>query len=143
MILIAKEIPIDVIGKLMIKYVNLFLSGHAPRDHRPLKVIYQHWFPLDAITSNDNIESMPTKHMVANLVFSFYILWLQDLKCRIMCFTVELVIKKIMLNIGCILRWAVMIIDAKFVCFEFAATCRRGGLLMWRCKVLHYNRFRI
>ena len=87
--LIAKEIPIKVIGKFMIKDVDSFLSGHAPKDYKPLKVIYQHWFPMYVITSNYNIESMPTKHKVANLVFSFYIFWLQDLKGIIMCFIVE------------------------------------------------------
>ena len=40
--LIAKEIPIKVIGKFMIKDVDSFLSGHAPKDYKPLKVIYQH-----------------------------------------------------------------------------------------------------
>jgi hypothetical protein len=62
-----------LIGKFMIKYVDSFLSGHAPKDHKPLKVIYQHWFPMYVLTSNYNIESMPTKHKVANLAFSIYI----------------------------------------------------------------------
>ena len=40
--LIAMEIPIKVIGKFMIKYVDSFLFERAPKDHKPLKVIYQH-----------------------------------------------------------------------------------------------------
>lgn len=72
--LIAKDISIKAIGKFMIKYVGLFLSGHAPKDHKPVKVLYQHLFPLYSITSNYNIASMSTKHKAASLVFSFYTL---------------------------------------------------------------------
>ena len=39
---IAKEIPIKVIGKFMIKYVDSFMCGHASNDHKPLIFIYQH-----------------------------------------------------------------------------------------------------
>jgi hypothetical protein len=48
-------------------------------DHDKPLITYSN---IDSITSNYTIESMPTKHWVAILIFYFYTLYLQVLKGR-------------------------------------------------------------
>lgn len=45
---------------------------------------HQHWFPIDTITSHNNIKSIPTKHRVTILIFCFYMLLLKNQKGWIM-----------------------------------------------------------
>lgn len=44
------------------------------RTSKTSKFIHDHWFHIDSITPNYDTESVPTKHRVAILIFSFYVL---------------------------------------------------------------------